>query len=911
MLAKLARLKVSLQWKLLLPFLVITLIAIFVLLPIINARLKNVLEKETDRQLTRAANSAAELLLQAETNVLVRASFVANLSDIEITSSQPDVNAFDRILRNRKETLNVQEISFYPPDFVAGNPPFYYGGPPVTRRFQASEVTNQIRDNLVLTALETGEPQSGIAIAPQASQVISASPVIYNGKVNGVILAAVYLNDTYVSPVSQILNTDVALVKDNKIIATTIDPTTNYEKIVNAGFIDSSGNTTVRTVTNDQDQQFRLLAHPLVLHGQQQGSILVMQSINDQLEIQENIQMLLGGFAGVITVLSLLIALGIFFNFSRPLKRLAHAANSMSRGDLEQRVPIPHFLMRDELTELSENFNLMAERLSDVYSSLEQRVEQRTHELSAERNKLALAMNDLALARDEALAANRSKSVFLANMSHELRTPLNAIIGYSNLVLSGTYGPTTELQVDRLKRVAENGNHLLNLINDVLDLSKIEAGRMELYLETFDVKGLVEATVEAARPLALKNSNALETNLPHSMGKMKADSTKVRQILFNLLSNAAKFTENGTITLSIIPQTIHDENWVVFEVRDTGIGMNEETLNKVFLEFVQADASTTRKYGGTGLGLAISRRFCEMMGGEITVSSEVGKGSVFTVRLPMVVIPPQERDISIENIPVHTVPLAEGEVVLVIDDDATVRDLMTHYLTDEGYKVISTSSGEEGLRLAKQYRPSLITLDVMMPHMDGWGVLALLKADPELTNIPVIMLTIIDNKKMGYALGASEYLTKPVQPERLREVLRRYQCIQPPCPILVVDDDPSIRLMISDTLKKDGWEVYEAEDGRAALVQMEKYQPQLVLLDLMMPEMDGFEFIEAVRNNAAWREIPVVVVTAMTLTPQERMRLNGHVQRIVQKGAYDQEMLLREITRQIKSTLGSREGVPS
>jgi CheY-like chemotaxis protein len=322
---------------------------------------------------------------------------------------------------------------------------------------------------------------------------------------------------------------------------------------------------------------------------------------------------------------------------------------------------------------------------------------------------------------------------------------------------------------------------------------------------------------------------------------------------------------------------------------------------------MQADASTTRKYGGTGLGLAISRRFCEMMGGSISVASEPGKGSVFTVWLPATVTPPKEREPEQEPIPMPTRPTVshDGETVLVIDDDATVRDLMTQYLIEEGYQVVTASRGEEGLKLAKELKPDLITLDVMMPEMDGWGVLALLKADPELADIPVIMLTIIDNKRMGFALGASEYLTKPVRPDRLREVLKKY--LRHPSAILVVEDEESTRLMTVDMLRQEGWEVHEAENGRVALEQMEKHHPQLVLLDLMMPEMDGFEFLELARHHEEWRHVPVVVVTAMTLTPEDRQFLNGQVQRILQKGAYDRDTLLKEISRQIKATVGSKQ----
>lgn len=903
---KLRTLYVSLQWKLLIPFLVMTLVILFLLLPITNRRLGRVLERDADRQLAETAESANQLLIQAEDNALIRANFVANLSEVEIAAERPTTTALDRILNPRRATLGVQEISFYTPDYQSGGQPFFYGGPSINELIRVRQYSQLIRDRLIKDTFATGEPQSGIAINPEFSSAISTAPVINNNQVKGVILTAIYLNDSFIAPISQILNADIALVKDNKVITTTIDPKTGYKTAIESAFIDPSGKITTQTITGEDDKQYRLLAYPLLLDNEQEGTILVSRSIDEQLEVERNLQNALLMFVVVVVVMTFVFGVGTFFNFSRPLKRLTQATHQVSAGDLEQRVSIPHFFARDEISELSENFNLMAMRLQDLYGNLEQRVEQRTHELLEERNKLNMALNELAIARDEALAANRSKSVFLANMSHELRTPLNAIIGYSNLVLSGTYGPTTELQIDRLKRVADNGSHLLNLINDVLDLSKIEAGRMELYLETFDVRELIESAVESARPLVLKNNNTLQINVPDTVGKMKADATKVRQVIFNLLSNAAKFTEDGLILLTATPLTLNGEAWMEFQVQDNGIGMSEDTLGKLFKEFMQADSSTTRKYGGTGLGLAISRRFCEMMGGEMWAESEEGKGSIFTMRLPVTVIQPEERQPEEpEPIPTYHTPLSEGELVLVIDDDATIRDLMTHYLREEGYKVLTTASGEEGLRLAKAHKPSMITLDVMMPQMDGWGVLAMLKADPELADIPVIMVTIIDNKKMGYALGASEYLTKPIKPERLKEVLQKY-CVQPPCPILVVEDDDSTRLMLSDMLKQEGWEVHEAENGRIGLEQMEKHQPQLVILDLMMPEMDGFEFIEAVRNHSEWRNVPVVVVTAMNLSPQDRQKLNGYVQRILQKGAYDQESLLKEIAKQIKATLGYR-----
>jgi CheY-like chemotaxis protein len=334
---------------------------------------------------------------------------------------------------------------------------------------------------------------------------------------------------------------------------------------------------------------------------------------------------------------------------------------------------------------------------------------------------------------------------------------------------------------------------------------------------------------------------------------------------------------------------------MTFRVSDTGIGMTPEQMGKLFQAFSQAEASTTRQYGGTGLGLAITRHFCHMMGGDTTVESAVGQGSTFTLRLPAEVADPKAIPaLRMEAFPASALP--EGApTVLVIDDDPTVHDLMQRFLSKEGVRVATAAGGEEGLRLAKTLRPAAITLDMLMPGMDGWAVLTALKADPDLVDIPVIMLTIVDDKTMGYTLGASDYLTKPIDWDRLTAVLRKYRCAHPPCPVLIVEDEVAMREMLRRMLAREGWAVTEAVNGREALERVTENRPELILLDLMMPEMDGFAFLEALRRQEAWREIRVVVITAKDLTPDDRQRLNGYVERILQKGTYSQEELLHEV----------------
>jgi signal transduction histidine kinase/DNA-binding response OmpR family regulator len=507
---------------------------------------------------------------------------------------------------------------------------------------------------------------------------------------------------------------------------------------------------------------------------------------------------------------------------------------------------------------------------------------------------------ELSVAKEAAEQANRTKSAFLANMSHELRTPLNAIIGYSEMLQEEAGDAGQADFIPDLKKIHSAGKHLLALINDILDLSKIESGKMELYLERFDVGALVNDVTSTIHPLVERNGNTLELRLPPDLDHMHADVTRMRQVLFNLLSNASKFTEHGTITLDVLEEKdARGMGWISFSVRDTGIGLTPDQLGKLFQAFTQADASTSRKYGGTGLGLVISRRFCQMMGGDITVESEYGKGSSFTVRLPMDVVDRRLEPGALKPAPVAAAPAPpaakEGVVttVLVVDDDENSRELMERGLVREGFRVITAGGGEQGLRMAKEFRPAVITLDVLMPGMDGWAVLRALKDDPEIADIPVIMVTMVDDKDMGQALGAADYLPKPVDRERLATLLRKYRCH--PGPVLVVEDDPATREMMRRTLEQDGWHVDEAENGRVALRRMETSAPALILLDLMMPEMDGFELVAELRKNDSWRAIPIVVVTARDVSPQDRTRLNGNVKKIFQKAVLTREELAREI----------------
>jgi signal transduction histidine kinase/CheY-like chemotaxis protein len=628
-----------------------------------------------------------------------------------------------------------------------------------------------------------------------------------------------------------------------------------------------------------------------ILRGEERIGSIYLQSTLDEMNAR------LARYAGIGGAIVLGASLIAFLFSSRlqrvisnPVLSLAHTAKIVSeRKDYSLRA---EKRTDDEIGFLIDRFNEMLTQIEKHEKEIQEVNEQ------------------LVQSEQRARAATQAKSHFLANMSHELRTPLNAIIGYSEMLQEEAQDSGQESFIPDLKKINRSGRHLLDLINDVLDLSKIEAGKMELYLETFDVPNLLEDVSTTVQLLVQKNSNTLEVRCPANLGAMRADMTKVRQSLFNLLSNASKFTKNGKITLEAARETSPTKaNWIVFRVSDTGIGMTPEQQDRVFEAFSQADSATARDFGGTGLGLTITKTFCRMMGGDVALTSEPGKGTTFTIRLPTEVREPKAESAAASES--SAAPNMEGRPVLVIDDDADTRQVLKRFLNRKGFPVESASSGEEGLRLARELHPMAIILDVMMPGMDGWAVLSTLKSEEKLKDIPVVMLTIVDDKNLGYALGATDYLIKPVDRDRLIEILAKFRNVPPPRSALVVDDEEPARKMLTQILEKERWNVVQAENGLEALERIAKHRPDLILLDLVMPNMNGYQFLAELRTHEKWRSIPIIVVTAKDMSTEERLALDGYVEKVLPKHALTEEALLTEIQDLIAACVHAKQPAPN
>ncbi|WP_299644355.1 response regulator [uncultured Chloroflexus sp.] len=593
----------------------------------------------------------------------------------------------------------------------------------------------------------------------------------------------------------------------------------------------------------------------------------------------------------------------------RVLDELRQGAERIGSGDLTH--PL---LVRSEreVAEVGRAFNAMMHQLRMRNAE----IAKQTESLKAEIQERRRVEQELIKARDAAEAASRAKSTFLATMSHELRTPLTAIIGYSQLMEQLVNKNIYETVTHDVGRIRAAGMHLLSLINDILDISKIEAGRMTISAEYADVADLVRTAVNTVLPQMDKNRNRFQVDCPSDIGLLNSDATKVRQALINLLSNAAKFTEDGDVTLTVTRHEQDDQTWFRFEVADTGIGISPDKLGKLFKAFSQVDDSPTRKYGGTGLGLALSQRLCELIGGRITVQSTVGKGSVFTMEIPaelghvlpaptlsLADLPPAEVAREPLQVAVDTAVPVSNAIVLVIDDDPTVSDLIRRIAPSNEVYVVTAETGAEGLRLATDLLPDLIVLDLKLPDLNGIEVLAQLRETPEVAAIPVVVLTIDDQARRGLTLEVAEYLVKPIEPEKLLTVVKRY-CRRPeegtPSHILIIEDDQALAELVARTLRTAGWPVEVAFDGETGLTDALTRPPGLILLDYMLPKMDGLQLLEHLRADPVGQSIPVIFMTARDLTADDRERLAQAVSAIQRKAELDLEQIVIRIQQMMQ-----------
>ncbi len=500
--------------------------------------------------------------------------------------------------------------------------------------------------------------------------------------------------------------------------------------------------------------------------------------------------------------------------------------------------------------------------------------------------------NEMETARDEARDASDQKTKFFANMSHELRTPLNAILGYGEMLYEDCEDLGYDDLLPDLKKITSSGTHLLSLINNILDLSKIEAGKMELFVTSFEIEDMVQTIKDVSEPLAAKNNNAFVINLDGAMGSMSQDETKLRQCLTNFLSNGFKFTKNGTVTLDVKSRMDEDIEFVDFAVIDTGAGMSPEGVAKVFEEYTQAERSTSANYGGTGLGLPISKKFAEMMGGDIVVTSEEGVGSKFTISVPR-----ECPEYAEDEVDANVINLDDQDnLVVLVDDDVAMHDLIKRTISKLNLTLLGATNSEKGMELIREIKPKLILLDVLMPGRDGWSLLKECKTDQDLKNIPVIMISQLNQSNLAASLGANDYLTKPIDRNLFVNTVKRILGNETrDHKVLVIDDDKDVREILTRLLKDAGYRPIDARDGKEGL-ERTKDEPSLIILDLEMPRMDGFEFLDNyIKNVPEEKRSPVLVFSGKDLTEVQEELLKEKVVGLVKKDDVSMENLSKMI----------------
>ncbi len=610
----------------------------------------------------------------------------------------------------------------------------------------------------------------------------------------------------------------------------------------------------------------------------------------------------MGGSIG----LAFLLLLSIQYWVRRLLKPLTDLSNRLVHMDLDSHVSLPP-AGRSVSTEIRQ-----------VWHATEQlftRLRQRDEALKEGHIAAQMALQ----AKLEAEIASQEKSQFLANMNHELRTPLNAIIGYSEMLYDDIDESSSVEMADDLVRIVSSGRHLLSLINDVLDLSKIDADEMQLYLRDVSLPQLVKAVMTSVEPFIVSNGNSIMVDCDERIGSIHIDEDRLKQVLVNILGNAAKFTHNGEVSLFVDRVVDKAGEWIAFRVVDTGIGISDEQQKQLFKAFTQVDESATRQYGGTGLGLIISRNMCQLMGGDITVISQLESGSEFLIRIPVDVMNGGEGS-RVTNIPSwqsvlvpkyainskYTENITEqyeiSPTILVIDDDPSVGDLLQRTLREEDFHIEVASCGCEGLEKAVERVPGLIILDVVMSDMSGWLVLSQLKKNPALLHVPVIMHSMTDERAMAVTLGAAGYINKPADKNELMDVINSHLCRVVISTVLVIGGDVDARRLARMVFENEGWNIVEGADGEVGLMRVAEKIPSVIVLDTDLPTMNATAFVQELEENKQWQSIPVLVLAEHSISDEEREKLLTHVDMVIEKGAYSLDTLLRRLRELIGSS---------